>query len=106
MTGNLFADVPCTLSAEQITTLMAAEHVRIERIVSTGQASPPGSWYDQNDAEWVVLLAGAAELEFADHPAPRRLAPGDYVHIPAHARHRVSWTDPTRPTVWLAIHYR
>ena len=33
------------------------------------------------------------------------LKPGDYVHIPAHARHRVAWTDAAQPTVWLAVHY-
>ena len=79
--------------------------VRVERIVSTGQASPPGFWYDQELAEWVVLLTGAAELQFEDETAPRRLGPGDWVHIAAHRRHRVNWTDPAQPSVWLAIHY-
>jgi cupin 2 domain-containing protein len=27
------------------------------------------------------------------------------VNIPAHLRHRVEWTTPVEPTVWLAIHY-
>ena len=79
--------------------------VRVERIVSTGQASPPGFWYDQELAEWVVLLAGAAELQFEDETVPRRLGPGDWVNIAAHRRHRVNWTDPAQPSVWLAIHY-
>ena len=34
------------------------------------------------------------------------MKPGDYVHIPAHRRHRVAWTDPSQPTIWLALHYR
>ena len=38
--------------------------------------------------------------------AGKDLRPGDYVEIPAHARHRVTWTDPDQATVWLAIHYR
>ena len=80
--------------------------VRIERIVSTGQASPPGFWYDQDWGEWVVLLSGAARLRFADEDEPRHLGPGDWVDIPAHCRHRVEWTDPDQPTVWLAVHYR
>jgi cupin 2 domain-containing protein len=104
--GNLLSDIPQELPAEQFTTLLAADHARVERIVSTGQVSPPGFWYDQEEAEWVLVLAGAASLEFAGEPALRQLAPGDYLHIPAHARHRVAWTDPARPTVWLAIHHR
>jgi cupin 2 domain-containing protein len=79
---------------------------RVERIVSTGQASPPGFWYDQDVAEWVVLLSGAAELQFEDETAPRKLAPGDWIDIAAHRRHRVNWTDPSQPSIWLAIHYR
>ena len=33
------------------------------------------------------------------------MRPGDYVHIRAHVRHRVAWTDPNRETVWLALHH-
>jgi len=53
----------------------------------------------------VAVLAGAARLRFEAEPAPRALAPGDWLRIPAHARHRVEWTDPDRATVWLAIHF-
>jgi cupin 2 domain-containing protein len=45
-------------------------------------------------------------LRFEDEPEPRLLRPGDYLLIPAYRRHRVEWTDPTQPTVWLALHYR
>jgi cupin 2 domain-containing protein len=93
-------------SAETATTLLAAAGVRIERIVSTGQVSPPGFWYDQDEGEWVMLLAGAATLLIAGETAPRRLAPGDCVNLPAHTRHRVEWTDPDAETVWLAVFYR
>ena len=31
------------------------------------------------------------------------LAPGDYIEIPPHVRHRVEWTDADWPTVWLAV---
>jgi len=104
---NLFADLPVRPAAdEEVRTLHETENVRIERIVSTGQASPPGFWYDQERDEWVVLLAGSAGLRFADEPEARRLEPGDWVNIPARRRHRVEWTDPAAPTVWLAIHYR
>jgi cupin 2 domain-containing protein len=78
--------------------------MRIERIVSTGQASPPGFWYDQPWDEWVALLAGAARLRFENEPGDRELCPGDHVFIPAHARHRVEWTSAQPPTLWLAVH--
>ena len=61
---------------------------------------------DQDEAEWVVVLAGSDGLLFEGEAEPRILKPGDYVHIPAHARHRVAWTDAGRPTVWLAVHHR
>ena len=31
---------------------------------------------------------------------------GDYLNIPARRRHRVEWTAPDGPTVWLAVFYR
>ena len=88
-----------------VTTLLSAPGLRVERIVSAGQQSPPGFWYDQSEDEWVVVLEGAAALEFEGQQEPVRLAPGDWVNIPAHRRHRVAWTAPARRTVWLAIHY-
>ena len=102
---NLFADLDRDPTAEQFTALLSTANLKIERIVSHGQASPPGFWYDQDWAEWVVVLAGSAALLFDGEDAPRKLAPGDHVHIPAHRRHRVEWTDAHAPTVWLAVHY-
>jgi cupin 2 domain-containing protein len=104
MSGDLLTGVPVALKAEQILTVLHAPHVRIERIVSTGQASPPGFWYDQAQAEFVVLLAGAAGLLIAGESEPRILRPGSYVHLPAHCRHRVQWTSTEEPTVWLALY--
>jgi cupin 2 domain-containing protein len=104
MSGNLFADL-APAPEEQFTTLAAGAQVRIERIVSSGQASPPGFWYDQDQAEWVVLLAGAAGLRFEDEAEPRVLRPGDHLHIAAHRRHRVEWTEAEGLTVWLAVHF-
>ncbi|WP_349775575.1 MULTISPECIES: hypothetical protein [Methylocystis] len=103
-TRNLFANVPERLIDEEITILVEFPGARIERIVSTGQASQPGFWCDQEQAEWVVLLRGSAGLLFEGEAAPRSLRPGDYVEIPAHARHRVEWTDANEATVWLAVH--
>jgi len=105
-TGSLSADVPERLDDERVDELVSAHGLRVERIVSTGQASPPGFWYDQNWSEWVMVLSGSAGLRFEGEAEPRRLGPGDYVTIPPHARHRVEWTDPARPTVWLAVYVR
>lgn len=102
---NLFAAVPERLADEQVTALIARPGVRIERIVSTGQASPPGFWYDQDWNEWVVLLAGEAAVMFAGDPALRPLWPGDHLYIPAHVRHRVERTSAAPPAVWLAVHW-
>ena len=79
--------------------------LRIERIVSTGQSTPEGSWFDQAWSEWVIVLAGEALIAFEDDAESRRLRPGDYLFIPPHRRHRVAWTDPGRPTIWLAVHF-
>jgi cupin 2 domain-containing protein len=102
---NLLDTLPDARAAEVIEALLSRDGVRIERIVSLGQASPPGFWYDEPHGEWVLLLRGAALLRFADEEAPRRLGPGDFVDIAAHRRHRVEWTAPDEPTVWLAVHY-
>ena len=102
---NLLRDLPDAGTAEITEALVARPALRIERIVSLGQASPPGFWYDQDEAEWVLLLVGAARLRFADEPEPRLLGPGDWVEIATHRRHRVEWTDPAQPTVWLAVFY-
>jgi cupin 2 domain-containing protein len=104
--GNLLADVPAALAGEDLRTLLATPDLRIERIVSTGQASPPGFWYDQDWAEWVLLLAGHAALLIEGEAAPHVLTPGSYLHLPAHRRHRVEWTSTDTPTVWLAVHHR
>lgn len=103
--GSLFSDLPdAPLGAERLDELVRAGGVRIERIVSTGQATPPGEWFDQAWDEWVVLLSGGAGLLIEGDRAPRRLIPGDWVFLPAHQRHRVEWTAAGAPSVWLAVH--
>lgn len=107
MPDNLFADLPAPgTTDEAFTTLLAEPGLIIERIVSTGQASPPGFWYEQPQAEWVLLVSGEALLRFEDESEPRRLLPGNYLDIAPKRRHRVDWTAPDSPTVWLAIHRR
>ena len=103
--GNLFADIPARLEAEQITELLSRTNLKIERIVSCAHASPPDVWYDQDRDEWVIVLSGSAGLRFADEASARILRAGDYIEIPAYTRHRVEWTDTDHATVWLAIHY-
>jgi cupin 2 domain-containing protein len=103
---NLLSPLPEARSAELVDTLLLRPGLRIERIVSQGQASPPGFWYDQAEEEWILLLTGAARLRFADESEARLLGPGDSVDIAPYRRHRVDWTDPARPTVWLAVFCR
>lgn len=103
--GNLFAALPEAAGEEHFDDLPNSGDVRIERIVSHGQCSPEGFWYDQDGGEWVVLLRGRARLEVEGRDATLDLRPGDYVDLPAHTRHRIAWTAPDEPTVWLAIHY-
>lgn len=101
---NLLRDLPVGSEAEQFTTLIDRPGARIERIVSNGQATPPGEWLVQPHDEWVLLVHGAAALRIEDD-AEIRLVPGDHLLIPANARHRVGWTDPDGPTIWLAVHF-
>ncbi len=102
---NLLSPLPTCLPVELVETLAESKHVRIERIVSTGQASAEGFWYDQEQAEWVVVLKGEAKLLFEGETQPVHLKPGDHVTIPANRRHRVDWTTHNEPTVWLAVFY-
>ena len=98
-----FVELPPGSGAEQFVELLSRPGLRIERIVSTGQASPPGFWYDQPQGEWVLVLEGEARLAFDNEPAPRLLKKGDFVDIAPHRRHRVEST--ATPTGWLAVHY-
>jgi cupin 2 domain-containing protein len=104
--GSLFAEMPQDRLEEQTSALLETTDMRIERIVSHGQASPPGFWYEQALAEWVIVLAGSAGVLFEGEAAARTLRPGDYLHIPAGVRHRVEWTDAAHATIWLAVHHR
>ncbi|MFO1151101.1 MAG: cupin domain-containing protein [Alsobacter sp.] len=102
--GNLLADLPDASVAEVFEDLCGRDGVRIERIVSHGQATPVDHAYDQPHHEWVLVLAGAAGL-WLEPEGERILRPGDQVFIPARTRHRVTWTAPDAPTIWLAVHW-
>ena len=88
---------------ELVQILVRAADVRIERIISHGQASPADFWYDQSQHEWVIVLKGAARLQFEDGTV--EMMPGDFINIPSHKKHRVDWTTPDEPTVWLGLRY-
>ena len=103
---NLLAGISPNSDNESFNKLLSGSHFRLERIVSTGQATAAGEWYDQEDDEWVVLLSGSAGLRFEDERDVHELKPGDFINIVAHRRHRVAGTDPAQPTVWLALHYQ
>jgi cupin 2 domain-containing protein len=103
MSSNLFAALPTASPTELFTTLLNEGSVRIERIVSYGQASPDGFWYDQDQDEWVIVLQGAARLEFEDRTV--EMNRGDFLNITAREKHRVVWTSPDEPTIWLAVYF-
>jgi cupin 2 domain-containing protein len=100
---NLLTNLPTSLPEEFVETLADSPHVRIERIISHGHASPEGFWCDQDQHEWVCVLKGAARLRFEDRTI--EMNPGDFINIPAHKKHRVEWTTPNEPTIWLAVYY-
>ena len=104
--GNIFSGVRPAAAGEQTTTLAARRGAVVERIVSAGQASPPGFWYDQRWTEWVTVLAGEAGLRIEGEAAARTLRAGDWLELPARVRHRVEWTSADPPTVWLAVHWK
>ena len=105
--GNLYAEIPDTLPEEMTDILCRQAGVRIERIVSRGHCSPQGFWYDQSEHEFVLLLSGAARLEFAATPQREQysvaMTAADHLLIPAHRRHRVAWTAEEGETVWLVV---
>ncbi len=104
--GDLFADETGRSDEERISVLADTAGVTIEKILSTGQASPAGSWYDQDFTEWVFLLAGSAGVLIEGEAAARVLRPGAYLEIPAGLRHRVEWTDAEQQTLWLTVHVK
>ena len=100
---NIFS-LPDTLPEEEVfEKLIPDQGVLIERIISAGQASPRGFWFNQDRDEWVVLLQGAATIEWQDGSKKDMIA-GDYLFIPAKQLHRVERTSSNPPCIWLAIH--
>ncbi|MBC9250335.1 phosphoribosylaminoimidazole carboxylase [Pseudomonas alcaligenes] len=93
---------PTAEGEEQFFPLLQSDALRLEQIISHGQASPAGFWYDQPTPEWVALLRGTASLEFAD--GSLALTAGDALLIPAQCRHRVAACSAD--AIWLALHFQ
>src|SRR6266849_1365625 len=105
MTPNsIFSNIPDSIKEEIFEILIKTDHFKLERIISAGQATLRGEWYDQDANEWVILLSGSAGLLFEGNEEVLVMRPGDYVHIPAHRRHRVEWTDRDQKTVWRSLY--
>ena len=103
--GNLFESIPESIQDEVVTEFARTKHVKIARIVSPCLMPPTSDWYDQSENEWVIVLEGEAKIVF-DNNEEIHLKAGGYVDIPAHKRHKVTWTSPHTQTIWLAIHYQ
>jgi cupin 2 domain-containing protein len=102
---NLLSDLPDDLRAEVFQTLAASPSVTVERIVSLGHTTPADQWYDQDRTEWVTVLAGSGTILFEADARTVTLNVGEHLLIRPHQRHRVVATDPTTPTIWLAVHF-
>jgi len=102
--NNIFAGIPESMEQELFQTLLQKDNVVIERIVSKGHVSPESGWYDQSQHEWVIVLQGEGIISFEDG-SKTKLSIGDHINIPAHTKHKVSWTTPHIETIWLAVFY-
>jgi cupin 2 domain-containing protein len=89
---------------ELIETLWASDKISFKRIISTGQTTPIGEWYDQKQNEWLIVLQGSGELSYEDN-SRIKLTKGDYIFIPAHQKHRVEYTSIEPPCIWLTIFF-
>jgi cupin 2 domain-containing protein len=103
MIANLLSDLPTHAPDEVFTPILERPGLRVERIVSRGHVTPADTPYEQAEDEWVMLVNGAARL-WLDGQGEVELKPGDYLLIPAGLRHRVTWTAPDVPTIWLTVH--
>jgi len=97
-------EIPSDINqAEKFEQLETGRNILIERIISTGQTTPEGEWYDQDVDEWVILLQGEAKIVYEDGTAVE-LKSGDYLMLLAHQKHRVEYTSIEPPCIWLAVH--
>lgn len=102
--GRIADGAAAPTSGESCTQLLTSGGARVVRIASRDHADKAGDWYDQTEAEFVLLVSGAARLAFKSEKLERSLTPGDWAVIPKRCKHRVAWTDPSQETIWLALH--
>ena len=103
---NIFSGIKNQSPEEIFEPIIKTNQFKIERIISSGQSTDKGKWYDQDVDEWVILLKGSASLLFESNNEKIIMKPGDYINIPAHQKHRVGWTVADEETIWLAVRYR
>lgn len=102
--GNIYSYDPGPLDSEELFDIVASgKDFTLERIVSRGHITPEDKWYDQEKDEWVILLEGKAVILYGSGESIE-LGRGDWVFIPAHTRHRVTFTSSVPECVWLALH--
>ena len=101
---NIFNNIPAELNQELFQDIICKDGIKIQRIVSQGKATQDDKWYKQENDEWVIVLQGEATLSFEDD-LNIKLNSGDYINIPAHKKHKVSWTSSDEQTIWLVVHY-
>ena len=89
------SDAPPT--GETTYTIAHIDGVAIEQILSGTLDAPVA--YRAAVAEWVVVLAGHAELDVDG--ADVALAAGDWLLLPAGTPHRLTYTEPG--TSWLTV---
>ena len=100
--GDLLRDLMGDCQEEIFQILVQSGPLRIERIISTGQSSPPRFWYDQHEHEFVLVVQGAAVVAFEDgRQVPLQV--GGWLHIEPHQKHRVVSTSENPQTIWLAV---
>ena len=103
---NIFSGIKKRSPGEIFETIIKTHQFKIERIISSGQSTDKGKWYDQDVDEWVIVLKGNAGVLFEGDNEVVIMKQGDYINIPAHQKHRVEWTDPKNETIWLTVHYQ
>ena len=87
-------------STEIFENVIVGDNLRVERIISHGQTTPPGEWYNQEQDEWVLVLQGEARIAYMDG-SDITLCKGEHLFLPRHKKHRISYTST--PCLWLAV---
>lgn len=101
---NIFTKIPKELKDELFEDILSQPNIKIQRIISQGHTTQEFDWYDQDSDEWVMLVKGAAVISF-ENEDDVELEVGDYINIPAHKKHKVSYTSQDEKTIWLAVHF-